>query len=298
MPLSRRIAKQLARSKRAIRAACEELEPRQLLTALINGKFQGTGTQFDGGSVFEYLQATSNTTIRISVAGNITAEFIGYDNTTNSLTDLIPSTAGSTVTTSTVFLFSIYVVKSDINSVISIAQVPTPNTNGTPRPMNPFAGGLTIRTNNATTGVSTTIGLTDGGAYIGATTLSTLTAPANNIPIITTSQRRFGMRPSSAGTLYAGLEVAPGNSLGKFFLGGTITGLVDVPGSMDEFYAGNVLTGDARGLGSDTDPATDTIWPDKNFYIGGDIRNLISANGFGTISLTGQPILENIQYKT
>ena len=123
------------------------------------------------------------------------------------------------------------------------------------------------------------------------------TAPANNIPIITTSQRRFGMRPASAGALYAGLEVAPGNDLGRFFLGGTITGIVDVPGSMETFYAGNVLTGDAGGLGNLQDPATDPIWPDKNFNVGGDIRNLVSANGFGTLSLTGA-VLENIVYKT
>jgi hypothetical protein len=279
---------------RAVCAVCEPLEERQLLTALINGKFQGTGTQFDGTPVFEYRQANGNAVIRISVAGNITAEFIGYDNTTGQLVDL--QAANATVTTSNVFLFSIYVVKSDMDSTISIANVPEVTTMGG-RPMNPFAGGLPLRVTNASTGVSTLLNLADGTAYIGAQTPSSTTAPGNNIPIITTAQRRFGMRPSSAGAMYAGLEVAPGNDLGRFFLGGTITGIVDVPGSMETFYAGNILTGDAGGIGATNDPRTDPIWPDKNFNIGKDIRNVISANSFGTLTLAS-PTLETIQYKT
>ena len=134
-----------------------------MLTALINGKFQGTGTAFDGTSVFEYRQANGNSVIRISVNGNISAEFIGYNNVTNSLSDLTP--ADATVTTSNVFLFSIYVSKSDIDSTISIAQVPDVTVT-TGRPMDPFAGEIGIRFPDATTGVSTLATLSDGGAYI------------------------------------------------------------------------------------------------------------------------------------
>src|SRR5688572_22991477 len=63
------------RLSRAAGASVESLESRQLLTAVIAGLFQGTGTQYDGQAQFEYQQG-DGTNIRISIFGNVTAEFI------------------------------------------------------------------------------------------------------------------------------------------------------------------------------------------------------------------------------
>src|SRR5689334_8694158 len=121
MPFRRRSAK----SKIARAAACEPLETRRLLTALVNGVFTDTNSPFEGGTVYEYRQP-SGESIRISVVGNITAEFIGahvYGTLTTALPgypltdaeitpppnsrlvvgDLVPAT----VTSSPVWLFSI-----------------------------------------------------------------------------------------------------------------------------------------------------------------------------------------------
>ncbi len=289
MPFRRHSAKSMKRS-RACQAACEPLERRQMLTALVNGTFQGTGTQWDGRTYFEYMQANGNALVRISVRGNITAEFIGgrWDPSLPNqvrTTDLIPATA----TTSDVFLFSIYVVKADMDSTISIAVVPSLTT--TPRPMDPFSGSNLLRYFNATSGASETVTLDDGGVYIGVRTPSDLPPDANEIPHLQGDRRAFGMRPSSAGEMWAGLEVAPGNDLGRFFLGGAITGLVDVPGSMETFYAGTILTGNAQGI---ADLGTTSL--NKNFHIGKDIRNLLTANSFGAFSLSADP--NAVAYKT
>src|SRR4051812_35038562 len=156
-----RAARAVARSARAV---CEKLEQRQLLTALVNGQFQGTGTGFDGGTFFDYAQPT-NTHIRISVFGNVTAEFIGarYDPARPSnvtLTDLIPF---SPAAQSDVWLFSIYVVKADMNSTISIAQMTGPPAT---IHMDSTAGAQTIRFANSTSGVITGTDSVLGGVYI------------------------------------------------------------------------------------------------------------------------------------
>ena len=289
---SRRGARCVSRAAAAC-AACETLESRQLLTAIINGLFQGSGTIYDGGTVFEYLQA-DNTIVRISVFGNVTAEFIGArtpDASFDVITrDLVPATD----TGDGVDLFSIYVAQADINSVISIAVVPGLNTPA--RFMMPFEGSAgSVSIFNAQTGVIEQADTGPGGVYMGVRTHDFMNQDLNDQPIITPpdGRRRFGLRPSSAGQMFSGLECAAGVNLGKFMLGGTITGLVDIPGSIRLFYAGTILTGDAIGL-----PETASSSINNNFFVGGDIEHLVTATSFGTAPTLDQQNLEDIVYKT
>jgi hypothetical protein len=121
-----------------------------------------------------------------------------------------------------------------------------------------------------------------------------------NAPIIKTdiNGAAFGVRPAGlddlpedpANDLSAGLRVANGQDLGKFLFGGEVYGKVRVDGSMNLFYAGWVLTGDARGAsdGSGTvsglpgelsEGGVDV--PRQNFYVGGDLQSLITAGPIG-----------------
>ena len=292
---SRRGARCVSRAAAACAAcaACESLESRQLLTAIVNGLFQGSGTIYDGGTVFEYLQA-DNTIVRISVFGNVTAEFIGArtpDASFDVITrDLVPATDDG----DGVDLFSIYVAQADLNSVISIAVVPGLNTPA--RFMMPFDGSAgSVSIFNAQTGVIEQADTGPGGVYMGVRTHDFQDQDLNDQPIITPpdGRRHFGLRPSSAGQMFSGLECAAGVNLGKFMLGGTITGLVDIPGSIRLFYAGAILTGDAIGL-----PETGSSSISNNFFVGGDIEHLVSATSFGTAPTLDQQNLEDIVYKT
>ena len=64
--------------------------------------------------------------------------------------------------------------------------------------------------------------------------------------------------------------------IGRFLFGGTITGNVDVSGSVGLFYTGWLITGNANGdlLSAPTEP--------QNFKIGGDLRDLVVLDSIGT----------------
>ncbi|HEX2972586.1 MAG TPA: hypothetical protein VHP11_09645, partial [Tepidisphaeraceae bacterium] len=64
--------------------------------------------------------------------------------------------------------------------------------------------------------------------------------------------------------------------LGRFLFGGTITGVVDIGGTMDMFYAGALLTGGADGV---------TNIP-NNFYVHGDLENLVVKTCIGGVTGT------------
>lgn len=298
MPFRRRSVKNNP-LRRAAGLACEPLESRMMLTAVVNGLFQGTGSIYDGTSVFEYRQANGNANIRISVYGNLTAEFIGAIAQDGAVvpTDLIPDTFPTAPAADfpATFLFEVYVAHSDANSGFSIAEVPA--LTATARPMQPFGGGVPMRVFRATTtagDTASTVVITpnDGGVYIGAQTPNAAPEPAasRNTPLIFGAQRGFGLRPDSAGNMLAGIQIAPGNDIGKIFIGGTVTGRVEIPGNIDTFYAGNILTGDASGISangftSDLNPLNAGFFPKHNFHVGGDIHYLLSANSFGTLSI-------------
>ncbi|HVT89618.1 MAG TPA: hypothetical protein VHD56_12250 [Tepidisphaeraceae bacterium] len=316
MPYRRRSV-QSPKITRAAAATCEALEQRQMLTSVIHGLFTNTivpgtanATVYEGTNVFQYKQANGNATIRISVTGDLTAEFIGaqynpnaFDGSQVTLTDLVPDTVPNA--TAGAFLFNIYVLHADANCSISISQI-----NNNDR-MTPFGGGIGMRITDAFGGGSVVVTPGDGGAYLGAETLNTLTAPSNSIPLIYSNQRGFGLRPSSAGRILSGLIVTPGNNFDKFFFGGTVTGYVSIGGNIDTFYAGNILTGDASGISQfantsdyNTQNVLASAFVQRNFHVDGDIQHLISANSFGTLSVNNLGAgatagnFESVQYKT
>ncbi|MGH7178550.1 MAG: hypothetical protein ACREJC_14330, partial [Tepidisphaeraceae bacterium] len=84
--------------------------------------------------------------------------------------------------------------------------------------------------------------------------------------------------------------------LGRFYFGGAATGKVYIGGSIDTFYCGALLTGDANGLLSDQTP---TIA--RNFRVNGDIRNLVTLGSIGTNKLDDSVDSEEVSdpdYKT
>jgi hypothetical protein len=280
--------------ERAARPVVEQLEERRLLTTAIGGmfgEFDSQGHFFPESDTFEYREQDGDR-IRIKLSGDIDVEFIGmqlgkgsdqngFIDTTKKLVDLVPAFVGQTPEQST-DLFEIYIAASAPDATISIAKVVDPP--AVPRPMLPFDGDSgPIRINNAFTGVSQTVTSGQGSVYIGARTLDTIsgTSLEQDIPILSVKRRTaFGLRPAPFnGRLGAGIITAPGVNTGKILIGGTVTGNVDIAGSIDTFYAGSILTGDATGLDIASAPNIN-----DNFHIGGDIRALYSGGGIGTVS--------------
>jgi hypothetical protein len=266
-------------ASRMIRRACvETLESRMMLTAVIDGLFETGGTTLSwvqpnlGDDPLQVPPPPDN--VRISISGNLTAEFIGMT-PGGQLTDIVNGS----------FLFAIYIVEADLDCTISFSGLTQPPVVR----MDPFLPGPDVRTTTA--GELPTV----GAAWLGAQTDEDLPDPANNIPIIRATEKAFGMRPASAGNLYAGIETAPGVSIGRIYIGGTVTGLVDIKGDCLEFYANNILTGTANGIGSG---ATSDIH--RNFHVGGDLHNLMALTSFGTNTLVddAQPNLSIVDYTT
>lgn len=291
--------------EKAVNFVCEQLENRRLLTTAIGGvfgQFDSTGHFVSSGSnTFEYREHDGDV-VRIALTGDIDVEFIGmqlgkgqdqegFIDTTKKLVDLVPAFTGQTPEQST-DLFEIYIAHSAPDATIAIATVPDL---ATPvRPMQPFDGDSgTIRINDAFTGVieGTTTGGGTGGVYIGARTLDTIPGTSNeqDVPILNVKRTTaFGLRPAPArGRLGAGIFTAPGVNVGKILIGGTVTGNVNISGSIDTFYAGAILTGDATGLRADSAPDIN-----DNFFVGGDVHALYTAGAIGTVGNNGPNVAE------
>jgi hypothetical protein len=257
-------------ARAAARVCMEGLESRQMLTTL------------QGGDTFIYKDS-KDLLFRISVLGNTRAEFVAaaVDDTTNTVTlgDLAASDA-----TDGADLFAIYVDRGDWDSVISIEQVTVNNANGRITP-SPFSGNISLTTINLRDGQFRTMDANGGtgNALLGARTKA---INGNNNsgdrPILSVDMPgQIGiLQPPPSGQLQAGLVVEDGADLGKFLFDGTITGIVDVRGSMNMFYAGNILTGDAFGAFSSGFPGGPA--PTTNFNVDGDLRDLIISGSIGT----------------
>lgn len=262
--------------------AVESLESRRMLTTLT------------GGQSFDYLAGDATTVIRVSLTGNITAEFIGMtvDEDTNAtrLVDLIsaplPDDDAPEVGAD---IFSIYISESDSTGQISIAEIPEA---GDPdRVATPFDGGTgDIRTLNNQTGLSQISEIDNAGAvWIGARTVDTPSADpeedANPI-LFDPSRAAFGVRPRNL-PLLAGIQTAVGVSVGKILIGGTVTGRVFIDGDIDFFYAGALLTGLSNGL-----IGTDAVPPilGNNFFVSGTINGLFVNTMVGTDGVGGNGV--------
>jgi hypothetical protein len=99
------------------------------------------------------------------------------------------------------------------------------------------------------------------------------TTPELVIPVLSLDTSTFaGNVPRNLGsTVQAGAFIQ--GSAERFFFDGTITGLFNVDGGLQNFYAGNVLTGDAAGTGRNGE---------RNFYIAGDAESVIIKGDAGT----------------
>jgi hypothetical protein len=179
-------------------------------------------------------------------------------------------------------LFHVYVAQATLESFISIAEVPDPGQDD--RPMTPFTGSVDLTVTNANGNAPTRTTISDTGSiYLGAKTVDTDLDIENeeNRPIVV-SNRFHGlglMPPNSQDRLVAGFSTAPGVTLGRFMFGGTVSGSVIIQGSMETFYCGNLLTGATQGQfhGTSTAPG--------NFFVAGDIRNILVKGSIGTDSI-------------
>src|SRR5205823_6459504 len=88
----------------------------------------------------------------------------------------------------------------------------------------------------------------------------------------------IGVRPDLGRRLIAGFQVAPGLDFGKLMIGGTVFGAINVPGSMESIYAGNLWTGDAGG----TRPGFFITRRSPNVLIGGNIHSVFVGGSAGT----------------
>jgi len=246
----------------------EGLESRQMLTTL------------NGGDVFLYQDSTGSD-FRITVLGNTQAEFVGAIAAGNNLTlgNLVPPSQNNPSTTD---LFAIYVGTSDWDSSITIEQVSIDQSSGRITPT-PFGAGVGLNVTNARNGNNLAMGTNagTGAAFLGARSDFPNNGNADNHPVITGNlPGQIGILPTDSGPWGAGLIVADGNDLGRFLFDGTISGNVDIGGSINLFYAGNVLTGDTEGSFISSFPPFNA----NNFNVDGDLRDLVVSGSVGTDS--------------
>lgn len=320
-------ASSIKKNPRPIRTAvCEALEERLQFVVLHSlatepevFQFSNGGTGTNSGTGWE----------RIVVTGNTTVELVGaYVNTnTGQLED--PGNGGTApfntpLTTMDGFivagpdagvvgqgylakaatpppdietLYAMYVVQSDSTSGIAVASITDPTMPPGPHPMLPYQGTTTLRINptaisNPTQPTYTVTGpATGGGIVLGALTLNPTGGGQNvdNIPIISATANPGQFTFVAAGNVTPGLKVTSGN-FGSFLFGGTITGNVSIHGSINQFYAGWIVTGESSG-----ESDTGIVTVPQNFSVDGDLRDLISAGSLGTddsndgLLATGKP---------
>ena len=259
----------------------EPLETRRLLTTLIGGGYDNNGQPLT--TIYDFKD-TDEEIIRIIVGGDTRAEFIGatFDEDTGAMTlgDLTPAPVGDDDPNADLpgsDLFAIYVEESDAGSFIAVSGL---DEDANPPEVRPYEGNVTLTVRDLQDNGNWTSMSTDDGtgvAFLGAR------SPA--IDDVDDSEDRpilsgrltdpIGILPLGSGrTLRAGLTIAGGNDFGRFLFGGTISGRVRATGSVDQFYAGNILTGDTRG---------GALQVNDNFRVDGDLRDLVVLGSVGTM---------------
>jgi hypothetical protein len=289
------------RSVDAIRRAawyeCEKLEVRRLFAS---------GSEFTGGGIvdgvpqeatYTYLSADEQP-VKIALWGTITAEFlfvkVNYQNNDKTVVSAVAPTTANIAADAGADLFAIYISSAKPSASISIGE----ETNTTTGLMGGFTSSAmnAITVNPATVNESSTTNTIivsptpadSGSVYLGARayllksgTTPVAGPPLDGTPILSVPlTTQVGVRPvTSDGTLYAGIETAANVSLNRIFIGGQVTGRVDIGGSINTFYAGEIWTGDAGGI-NDGSTASGTLL--RNFNVGGDLYNLISLGSMGS----------------
>jgi hypothetical protein len=232
----------------------QAMEPRILLTTL---QTAGAATQ-----TFSFLDA-QNKQIAVTLHGNITAELYGSTNGT-SLTDLVPGTNASGGTD----IFAVYITASDVNSWIAINGV-----------ADAFTGGISALYSGATgNGLPITAPTDAGQVYVGYRDSSGTTI--KNIPVLTLSGGSISGAAQNVAQAQGGVSngsfvagIYDSGTIGKVLIDGTVTGKVGVGGSVGDFYAGWLVTGDVT-TGGQTVP--------DNFHVGGDLGSLLVRTSVGT----------------
>lgn len=284
--------------RKAVASVIEALEDRRMLTTVVGGGVDRAGNVFT--QRYEYVDKAGNVAV-VTVGGRTVAELIfARVTTTNNivLSDLVPPPPPN-VTAEGRDLFQVYVAESDSRSFITISQRQTT----APFNLIPFSGSagtfnVTRNDNGQNLGVTPAGGT--GALVLGTKTVAIANIPnSENHPIISRAiNGAFGVRPAGLGPrVTAGLQVATGHDFGKFFFGGTVLGQVNVGGSMETFYAGNLWTGDARGTTLSAPLVTGTRRA-PNFIIGGNLHSLIVTGAIGTDDSTGGTSAINPDYLT
>jgi hypothetical protein len=264
----------------------EPLEGRLLFNTVITDTDPLTATPATVSFTYKDLAGQS---VRVTVHGDVTAEFVfarvtkGADNSPAGWNNVIlgePVAAGSKEDGRD--LFHVYVAQASIDSYIAIAKIPDPTQTGA-HPMQPFSGNITITTQPLRgTDLAKSTAQNTGSIYLGTRTRAVpMVDNSGNIPVRSAHFNGQGVFPVTPGNkLVAGLTTAPGVSLGKFMFGGTVSGEVKIDGSMETFYCGALLTGVTEGQSQESTPDDP-----GNFYVGGDIRNVLVKGSIGTDGL-------------
>lgn len=210
--------------------------------------------------------------------------FIAYDSATQQFffVDIRDRNAARTI-------WAFYISQADASSSITVGWLRNIRDPATPinNIQKPFNGDIgTIRVNPAQGGgpIVITPDAGTGRVYMGARTVDVLPLTSDEElrpvtqPEPVPANTNFGVLPESFTTLAPGLYSAAGTTIGKFLFGGTVTGRVDLGGSINQFYAGWLLTGNANGIPDDAGiPAA----LQENFRVAGDIRQLLVKDSIG-----------------
>ena len=228
--------------------------------------------------------------MRVTVHGDVSAEFI-FARVTDEKDPVYPINEvilGDAVAAGSKEngrdLFHVYVAQASIDSYISIAKIPPVTADG-PHPMQAFDGSVTLRVFplRGTALTKSTAGGT-GSIYLGARLRAVPNVQnTGDEPVLSDNFNGRGIMPApplnrqGEGRLTAGMSTAPGVTLGKFMFGGAVSGRVTISGSMEAFYGGALLTGVTGGQSSEDGPDVT-----GNFFVGGDIRNVLVKGSIGT----------------
>ena len=271
--------------RRAIGSAVEALEPRQLLAVVNSGEsaffYNGTNTYkitVGGTGAFTFTAA-----VHPAMGGGVTLAEVPLTTSTGrsyaggyrTTAPTAPPGGGGTAPELPKFdIYSIVGTNTSVTTTLTISQY-TVGTAPSPSFSTPYSGDAgSILTNMVPSGPPITLSLTNGGVFIGGRSNDQGNAPVN---VVRSLVKRGDIASAPGYTLKSGRSYTSGiytdGAVGKIFVGGTISGRIEIGGSLGTMYAGNIITGDPA---SGNDAGT-------NFTVAGDLRNLVVSGNIGTL---------------